>query len=129
MEVRMRQAGLAAFGALALLVCAIPAASAYTAVAVSESRAFGYCNNAQSIGEASNCAMRYCQQSASDPQTCAIGLQSEPTGHYSLATGGGAWGVASGESQADADRSALDYCKTDSCQVVARWTEGVVRGQ
>jgi hypothetical protein len=125
----MRQAWLGTIVALAMSLATVPAAMAYTAVAVSEKLAYGYCNNMQSVGEATECAMKYCRESAADPHTCAVGLQSEPTGHYSLAIGGGGWGVASGDSQAEADRSALGYCRSDGCQVVARWTEGVVRGQ
>ena len=125
----MRYAGLVALATLAMVLAGVPSANAYTALAISESRAFGYCNNEQSIGAATDCAMQYCRQSAPDPQTCAVGLQSEPTGHYSLAIGGASWGVASGDDQAAADRSALEYCKEALCAVVARWTEGIVRGQ
>lgn len=114
--------------AIVLLLSTMPAATAYTAVAVSDSRAFGYCNNMQSLGEAGDCAMRYCQQSAADPQACVIGFESEPTGNYSLAIGGGGWGAAMGQSQADADRDALGYCGNAACTIVARWTEGIVRG-
>ena len=125
----MRRALLGTILALALPLATTPGAMAYTAVALSESLAYGYCNNMQSLGEAAECAMRYCQQTASDPQTCAIGLQSEPTGHYALAVGGGGWGAASGQSQAEADRDALGYCQRTGCEIVARWTEGIVRGQ
>lgn len=125
----MRQVLTLSFLSLALLISAMPAAMAYTAVAISDSRAYGYCNNQQSIGAARDCALQYCKQSASDPHTCVIGLESEPTGHYSLAIGGGAWGVASGETEVEADSDALLYCKASNCQIVARWTEGVVRGQ
>jgi hypothetical protein len=125
----MRQASFVAILALASLLVTMPVATAYTAVAVSQSLAYGYCNNMQSLGEATECAMRYCQQSASDPQTCTVGLESEPTGHYALAIGGGGWGAASGQSQAEADRDALGYCQRAGCEVVARWTEGIVRGQ
>ena len=125
----MQRAWLSTIIAVAILLAAMSAAMAYTAVAVSEKLAYGYCNNMQSVGEATDCAMRYCRESATDPQTCAVGLQSEPTGHYSLAIGGGGWGVASGDNGAEADRSALGYCRSDECVVVARWTEGIVRGQ
>ena len=77
---------------LLLLLAGVPAANAYTAVAIADSRAYGYCNNMQSLGEARDCALRYCQQSAADPQSCVIGFDSEPTGHYSLAIGSGGWG-------------------------------------
>lgn len=125
----MRNVRLAILIATLVLPAFAPAAVAYTALAISDSRAYGYCNNQHSVGAATDCAMQYCQQSAADPQTCTIGLQSEPTGHYSLAIGGLAWGVASGETAADADRDALGYCQAVSCEIVARWTEGVVRGQ
>jgi hypothetical protein len=125
----MRQVWLSTIIAVAISLAAMPAVMAYTAVAVSEKLAYGYCNNMQSVGEATECAMKYCRQSATDPQTCAVGLQSEPNGHYSLAIGGGGWGVASGDSEAEADRSALGYCRSEACVVVARWTEGIVRGQ
>ena len=125
----MRQVLAVSFLSLALFVGSMQAPMAYTAVAISDSRAYGDCNNQQSIGAATDCAMQYCRQSASDPHTCVIGLQSEPTGHYSLAIGGGAWGVASGETEVEADSDALLYCKASNCQIVARWTEGVVRGQ
>ena len=114
--------------AVTLLLPTMPGALAYTAVAVSDSRAFGYCNNMQSLGEAGDCAMRYCQQSAADPQTCVVGFQSEPTGNYALAIGDGGWGAAMGQSQAEADRDALGYCGNATCTIVARWTEGIVRG-
>ena len=125
----MRQAWLCMIIALVMSLAATPAAMAYTAVAISGKLAYGYCNNMQSVGEATDCAMQYCQQSAPDPHTCAAGIQSEPTGHYSLAIGGGGWGVASGDSEAEADRSALGYCRSAACVVVARWTEGIVRGR
>lgn len=112
-----------------VLLFTTPAALAYTAVAVSDTRAYGYCNNMQSLGEAGDCAMRYCQQSAADPQTCVVGFQSEPTGNYALAIGDGGWGAAVGQSQAEADRDAVGYCGNAGCVVVARWTEGIVRGQ
>ncbi len=115
--------------AATLLLSTMPGALAYTAVAVSDSRAYGYCNNMQSLGEAGDCAMRYCQQSATDPQTCVVGFQSEPTGNYALAIGDGGWGAAMGQSQAEADRDALGYCGQPGCVVVARWTEGIVRGE
>jgi hypothetical protein len=124
----MSNTWLACLVAILALPAFAPAATAYTALAISDSRAYGYCNNQHSIGAATDCAMEYCQQSATDPQTCAIGLESEPTGHYSLAIGGGAWGVASGETTVEADADALLYCKASNCQIVARWTEGVVRG-
>lgn len=125
----MRQTVPAALLGLAGLLGTMPGAMAYTAIAVSGSLAYGYCNNMQSQGEADGCAMRYCRQSATDPETCAVGLRSEPTGHYALAIGGGSWGAAMGQSQAEADRDALGYCRTAGCTIVARWTEGVVRGQ
>jgi hypothetical protein len=123
----MRQA--ATILALAILLLPVSSANAYTAVAISESRAYGYCNNMQSLGEAIDCAMRYCQQSATDPSTCAVGLKSEPTGYYALAIGDGGWGAAMGQSQAEADRDALGYCASAVCTVVARWTEGILRGE
>lgn len=125
----MREAWQVAFATLATSLASVSSASAYTALAISDSRAYGYCSNEQSIGAATDCAMQYCRQSAPDPQTCAIGLQSEPTGHYSLAIGGTSWGVASADTEAEADRSALEYCKEALCAVVAHWTEGIVRGQ
>ncbi|MBN9308861.1 hypothetical protein [Devosia sp.] len=124
----MRQTVLAALLMLAGLLGTMREAVAYTAVAVSGSLAYGFCNNMQSQGEADSCALSYCQQGAADPDTCAIGLRSEPTGNYALAIGGGSWGVAMGQSQADADRDALGYCANSACAVVARWTEGIVRG-
>lgn len=124
----MRQALLVALLALPILPTLTPGAMAYTAVAVSKSFAYGYCNNMQSIGEAVDCAMQYCRQSATDPETCAVGMQSEPTGNYALAIGGGSWGAAMGQSQADADHDALGYCQASGCAIVARWTEGIVRG-
>ncbi len=125
----MRYRWLGVILAVALSLASVPGAMAYTAVAVSDSRAYGYCNNMQSLGEAGDCAMRYCRQSAIDPQTCVVGFQSEPTGNYALAIGDGGWGAAMGQTQADADRDALGYCKSAACVVVARWTEGIVRGE
>ena len=125
----MRQAWLGAMIAMVLSATSVPGALAYTAVALSDSRAYGYCNNMQALGEAEQCAMRYCQQSAADPHSCAVGFRSEPTGNYALAIGDGGWGAAMGQSQADADRDALGYCGSAGCVVVARWTEGIVRGQ
>ncbi|WP_423065485.1 DUF4189 domain-containing protein [Devosia sp. CN2-171] len=125
----MRHGGLGFPLAIVLTLACAPGAMAYTAVAISDSRAYGYCNNMQSLGEAADCAMRYCRQSATDPQTCVVGFQSEPTGNYALAIGDGGWGAAMGQSQAEADRDALGYCKAAGCVVVARWTEGIVRGE
>lgn len=125
----VRQAILGAVAALALSLTSAAPATAYTAVALSGTLAYGYCSNQQSMAAAADCAMRQCQQAASDPHSCAIGLESEPAGHYSLAIGGGGWGAASGQSAAEADSAALGYCQLAGCEVVARWTEGIVRGQ
>ena len=125
----MRRAAVGITAMLAALLASLPAATAYTAVAVSGSLAFGYCADMQSLGAAIECAMKYCRDSASDPQTCTIGLRSEPAGHYALAIGDGGWGVASAQTPAEAEREALDYCQRPGCRVVARWTEGIVRGQ
>ena len=122
---RVLSTTIVALNALLLLT---PGAVAYTAVALSKSLAYGYCNNMQSLGEAIDCAIQYCRQSAADPETCAVGMQSEPTGNYALAIGGGSWGAAMGQSQADADHDALGYCANAGCTIVARWTEGIVRG-
>ncbi len=114
---------------LGLALASVAPATAYTAVALSGTLAYGYCSNQQSMAAAADCALEHCRQAASDPQTCAVGLESEPTGHYSLAIGGGGWGAASGQSVAEADSAALGYCQAAGSQVVARWTEGIVRGQ
>jgi len=124
----MKRTLFACLASLSLLVAVQPA-GAYTAVALSQSLAFGYCNNQQSVGAATDCAMSYCRQAATDPDTCTIGLSSEPTGNYALAIGGGSWGAASADNQAQADRDALGYCQSPACEIVARWTEGIVRGQ
>ncbi|MGV3489947.1 MAG: DUF4189 domain-containing protein [Devosia sp.] len=124
----MSRATLGLIAALALWLAPAANANAYTAVALSQSMAYGYCSDEQSLGSAIDCAMSYCRQAATDPDTCTIGLQAEPRGHYSLAIGGGAWGVASGETSVEADSDALLYCKAANCNIVARWTEGVVRG-
>jgi hypothetical protein len=109
--------------ALVLLLGVLPGAHAYTATAFSATAGFGYCNNVATTEAAASCALDYCRQYAGDPDSCAIGIESEAEGNYALATGDGHWGVAWAPTEAEADAAALGYCQSSNCQIRVRWVE------
>ena len=114
--------------ALALLALASwppSQANAYSAVATSAKLAWGYCYDFADQASAESCAMDYCRQYASDPNTCAVGYSDAAPGNYAFALGDSGWGVGRDDNLTKAKNTALSYCRqySQNCAVAATWED------
>jgi hypothetical protein len=96
---------------------------AYSAVAFSRSLGYGYCYDRDTKPEAATCALNYCRQNASDPDTCGVAYSGSARSNYALAIGKHHWGIGSDDTSPDADRAALGFCAASDCTVRVRWSE------